>query len=260
VSAGVDEQARAALAQALVAARRHHAQLPAAQWPHALRDADDAYAVQDAVGAAFGWFGEAAPRYWKSGGPSREAVLGHSALPPAGVRSGPADFADWPLHTRGIEAEVALRLAGEVTPAQAARLEPDAVDGLIDAMTVSIELVDSRWHEGAAAAALLRLADLQSHAGLALGAWVPYARRDWAAQRCGVWIGSQPPTLRTGTHALGDPAWLIPAWLRHATRRGATLPAGTVVTTGTWVGVLAAQAGDSVRVEFDGIGGATLRL
>jgi len=36
--------------------------------------------------------------------------------------------------------------------------------------------------------------------------------------------------------------------------------AGTVVTTGTWVGVLDAAAGDLVQVEFDGIGSAEVQL
>jgi len=56
------------------------------------------------------------------------------------------------------------------------------------------------------------------------------------------------PTERIGTHSLRDPAWVLPQWLRHATRHGATLPAGTVVTTGTWAGVvpLALVAGGSV--------------
>jgi 2-keto-4-pentenoate hydratase len=38
------------------------------------------------------------------------------------------------------------------------------------------------------------------------------------------------------------------------------LPAGTVVTTGTWCGLLPARAGDEVEVQFDGIGAASVRL
>ena len=66
--------------------------------------------------------------------------------------------------------------------------------------------------------------------------------------------------MRTGTHALGDPAWLLPIWLRHATRHGDVVPAGTVVTTGTWAGVVPATQGDAVEVAFEGIGRATLAL
>lgn len=248
------------LAQVLVAARRRHAQLTAADWAQVLHSPAEAYAVQDAVAADLAWFLLAPPGHWKSGGASRDAVLTHAPLPPAGVRASPAPFDDWPMHGRAIEAEIALRLAADVGPAQAAALQPDAVDSLIDAMAVSIEVCDSRWREGPEAPALLRLADLQSHAALALGDWVPYARRDWLAQRCAVRIGDRPALERTGTHSLGDPAWLLPQWLRHATRHGDTVPAGTVVTTGTWVGMLPAQAGDLVQVDFADIGTASLQL
>ena len=65
---------------------------------------------------------------------------------------------------------------------------------------------------------------------------------------------------RQGTHSLGDPAWLLPGWLRHATRHGERMAAGTVVTTGTWVGILTAGEGDLVSVEFPGIGRASVQL
>jgi 2-keto-4-pentenoate hydratase len=206
------------------------------------------------------WFDGAAPGHWKSGGPSRDAALTHAPLPPAGVRTSPARLADLRLHRPGIEAEVALRVREDITAARAAALRPDEVDGLIDEMMVSIEVVDSRWLEGSAAPALLRLADLQSHGGLALGEPVPYRRLDWAAERCTVMIGTQAPVVHTGTHSLGDPAWLLPLWLRHATRQGEAVPAGTVVTTGTWVGVLPVAEGDEVTVAFTSLGEAKLYL
>lgn len=66
--------------------------------------------------------------------------------------------------------------------------------------------------------------------------------------------------VRQGSHSLADPAWLLPQWLSHATRNGQTLPAGSVVTTGTWVGILEARAGDLVTARFDGIGEASVQL
>jgi 2-keto-4-pentenoate hydratase len=250
----------AALAQALVAARRQHGLVSAADWAQALHTPAEAYAVQDAVANELAWFSFAPPAHWKSGGPSRDSVMTHAPLPPGGVRASGAAFDDWPMHSRAIEAEIALRLAHDVSPAQADELELEDAGRVIDAMTVSIEVCDSRWREGPQAPALLRLADLQSHAALALGDWLPYARRDWATQRCEVRVGAQPPVVRTGTHSLGDPAWVLPQWLRHATRHGATVPAGSVVTTGTWVGMLPAQADDAVTVDFAGIGTASLQL
>src|SRR5262249_36214197 len=126
-------------------------------------------------------------------------------------------------------------------------------------MCVSIEVVDSRW-ENRAANALLKLADLQSHGALVLGAWQPFAPRDWAQQACTVQVGDAAPQSFRGTHSLGDPAWLLPTWLRHVTRHGATVPKGTVVTTGTWCGMLEAKAGEKVKAVFEGIGEAEVQL
>lgn len=222
----------------------------------ALADAAAAYAVQQRVAQALGWAGS---RWWKSGGPSVAAQT-HAALPPEGVFSGPADLRAWPFHWRGIEAEVALRLARDVDAALAATLDTATARTLVDAMCVSIEIVDSRWTEARDAPALAKLADLQSHGALVLGAWVPFdAARDWSAQRCTVAIGAQPPLAFSGTHSLGDPLAVLPGWLRHAAAAG-PVRAGSVVTTGTWCGLPMAAAGDLVVVGFDGIGSARVQL
>jgi 2-keto-4-pentenoate hydratase len=249
-----------ALVHALVQARNEQTTIAAAPWAATLSRVDQAYAVQDGVARRLGWFDTAPPRHWKSGGPSRDTPLTHAPLPPAGVWASPADASAWPFHLRGIEAEVALRLAVDVDAAQAAALDESKLAGLVDAMAVAIELIDSRWSEGTGAPPLLRLADQGVHGALVLGAWVPYAAKDWSTQPCRLLIGSRPPLERHGTHPLGDPAWLLPQWLRHATRHGGTVRAGTVVTTGAWIVVPDGQAGEKVTAEFDGIGSATVQL
>jgi 2-keto-4-pentenoate hydratase len=176
------------------------------------------------------------------------------------VWTSPAQAGAWPFHLRGIEIEIALRLAHDVDPSLALRLDLEQATELVDAMCVSIEIVDSRWTEGLDAPALAKLADLQSHGALVLGDWVPFAPRDWAVQTCRVVIGAQPPVERRGTHSLANPAFVLPAWLRHATRGGQNVAAGTVVTTGTWVGILQAAPGDLVSAEFAGIGSASVQL
>jgi 2-keto-4-pentenoate hydratase len=248
------------VARALLQAWRNDSAAEAAPLDGLLENDSDGYAVQDRVARESGWFDRAVPQHWKSGGPSREAVLTHAALPPRRVWASPADASSSHFNLRLIEAEVALRLGRDVTPAQAAALAPGAANGLADAMCVSIEIVDSRWREGRTAPALLKLADLQSHGALVLGAWQPFEARDWSRQTCVVRIGKQEARSFRGTHSLGDPAWLLPAWLQHATRHGATVPQGTVVTTGTWCGLLEAQRGDLVRADFEGIGSAQVQL
>ncbi len=204
---------------------------------------EQAYAVQQGVADRLSWFKPGAPQYWKSGGSSREAVLTHARLPEGGVWPSPAS-SDWPFALRGIEAEIALRPAVPVDAQCAASLDQGSACRLVDAMTVSIEVIDSRWTQGLEAPALLSLADLQSHGALVLGNWRPFeANRDWSAQRCRVQIADAPAREFRGTHALGKPAYVLPALLRHATLGGRVVPAGSVVTTGTWCGLFACPAG-----------------
>jgi 2-keto-4-pentenoate hydratase len=248
------------LIEALASAHSTGTVVDGAAWGDALSDAEQAYWVQDGVGRALGVFGSGVPQHWKSGGPSRTATLTHAPLPPAGVRAGPARFADMSFHIPGFEAEIALRLGRDVTPDMAAALTDDGVDALIDAMAVSVEIVDSRWDDTGRTFPLLKLADFQSHGALALGDWVPYEARDWSAQTCRVHIEGGEPIVFTGTHSLGAPPWLLPAWLRHVTRGGKTVAAGTVVTTGTWCGLIPLRPDAAASVSFDGIGALDLRL
>lgn len=248
------------VAAALAQAYREQRPADAAALEPLLHGADDAYAVQDLLARDSGWFGDAFPRHWKSGGPSRAAVLTHAPLPPRHVWPSPANAGATHFNLRLIEAEVALRLVRDITPADAAALRHEAAPALVDGMAVSIEIVDSRWLQAREAGALLKLADLQSHGALVLGEWQPFAPRDWSRQACTVQIGNAAPQSFQGTHSLQDPAWLLPIWLRHATRQGATVPRGSVVTTGTWCGMLTAQAGDKVRAVFEGIGEAEVQL
>ncbi|MEO6626498.1 MAG: fumarylacetoacetate hydrolase family protein [Burkholderiaceae bacterium] len=245
-------------ARRLVEARRAHAPRPASGACPV--DAAAAYAAQATVAQTLGWFGSGPPRHWKSGGGSRDAVMTHAALPPDGVWQSPAEASAWPFRLRGIEAEIALRLGQDVAADRAAALDLAQATALVDAMCVSIEIVDSRWQEGLDAPALAKLADLQSHGALVLGNWMPFVSRDWSTQVCRVQIGAQAPLERRGSHAMGDPAFVLLAWLRHATRNGDSVAACTIVTTGTWVGIQDADAGDLVRAEFPGIGAASVQL
>ncbi|MPM22452.1 hypothetical protein SDC9_68907 [bioreactor metagenome] len=246
--------------QALRRARESQQQQDANAPGCALASIEDAYAVQAAMGRELHWWADGAPRYWKTGAASAESLQTSAPLPDAGVWNGPVDAHSWPMHSRGVESEIAFRLGASVTHEQALSLDVAAARGLVDAMTVAIELVDFRWTQGMAAPDLLKLADLQSHGALVLGHWVPYAERDWAAQVCRTFIGQQPEVTRQDTHSLGDPTLVLPRWLRHATAYFGILPAGAVVTTGTWVGLLHAQRGDHVRVQFDGVGEVGVQL
>jgi 2-keto-4-pentenoate hydratase len=220
---------------------------------------EQAYALQHRLLDALGEPG-AFPRHWKSGAASRADVLKHAPLPSRGVRGSGASLADLPLRNRWIEAEVALRIGRDVPAAEAQQLQPAAVPGLVDGMCVSIEVLDSRWAGGRGAAPLLKLADLLMHGALVLGDFVPFSARAWDQQACHIAIGGAGEQRFRGSLGLGDPTWVLPAWARHVTRQGASIPKGTVVSTGSWCGVLDAQRGDLVAVEFPGIGTAAATL
>lgn len=220
---------------------------------------EQAYAVQDRLLAALGE-PPGCPRHWKSGGPSRVDPMRHAPLPVAGVRPSGSSLNDLPLRHRWIEAEVALRVGRDVAPDEAQQLIPAQAGEVVDAMCVSIEVLDARWASARTAAPLLKLADLLMHGALVLGEFVPFSPRAWDTQECRVRIGAADWQSFRGSLGIGDPAWVLPAWLRHATRHGATVPRGTVVSCGSWCGVLAAQAGDPVLTEFPGIGAAGVQL
>ena len=225
-----------------------------------MSDASDARAVQSALARTWNWWpADRAPRYWKSGGPGRDAALLHVPLPENGIHQGVvlAPVPETVFNLRCAEAEIALRIGQDVSASQAALLDYDSALALVDGVAVAVEWVDVRWRDGLKAPALALLADGQCHGGLALGDWLPAASiagRDWATQLCTVSVNGGEAQRFTGTHSLGDPAWLLRDWLQHVAREYGSVPAGTVVTTGTWCGCMPLNAGDRFEMQFEGLG------
>ena len=248
------------VARALVQARQSGVAVDEEGWAHAIVDAATAYALQDRVASGMGWADAGAPACWKAGAPHTGTTPTFAPLPSSGVHGSPASRERAGHFITGIEAEVAFRLGQAVTLEDAVRIQAADVPVLLDAMTVSIELVDSRWKRGMEAPPLLRLADLQAHGALVLGAWTPFRQVDWHQQTCSVQVNGSEQGPYRASHPCGDPLWVLPAWLRHAAARRGTLPAGTVVTTGTWCGIVCVQEPANVYVTFEGIGAAELQL
>lgn len=225
-----------------------------------MRSDVDARAVQSALARVYEWWSaDRAPRYWKSGGPSRVAALIHAPLPEPMVHEGleTAPAPQTVFNLRGVEAEIALRIGQDVTMEQAGDLTTESALALVDGVAVAMEWVDVRWRDGLAAPARALLADGQCNGGLALGPWQPASvlqERDWAQQVCTVQLNGGEAQSFTGTHSLGDPSWLLVTWLQHVAREYGLVPAGTVVTTGTWCGCMPLNAGDRLDVEFAGLG------
>jgi 2-keto-4-pentenoate hydratase len=221
---------------------------PAAYQP---LSAADAYAVQDRVGAALGWFAQDRPAAWKAGAPNRSAEPTAAPLPSV-LQSG----AQWPCagwHGLGVEAEIAFRLGK--TPSS-----KDDILHCIATMCVSIEICATRLADVSTAPAEWKLADQQSHADLVIGPEIPFAAREWDRQRCIVEINGAVAAEAEGSHPCADPLWPLPWLAKHAAARGKALRAGDLITTGSWVGILPVKAGDRVSASFDGIGSVQLQL
>jgi 2-keto-4-pentenoate hydratase len=251
------------VAERLIEARRTGVACSAAPLADAVTNEAQAYAVQDAVAQALGDATRDRARHWKGGAPDIHSSPGFAALAERGVKASGHAFDAREFHWIGLEAELAFRVGRDVSAGEAMRLEPDTLGEVFDAMCVSVELCDSRWSEGLRAPPLLRMADAQSHAALVLGPWQPLAAHDWANQPCRVTIDRGPVSATkqfVGTHPCCDPRWVLPHWLRHVSAVAGAVSAGSVVTTGSWCGLLMLQAGDAVEAEFVGIGSALLSI
>ena len=244
--------------RALVAARLGGTLADDRVWSDAALPLDQIYTIQEGVARAMTW--EAAPgqaSHWKSGG--TPDVPTFARLPPPCIHPSPATLPASLTHRLGLEIEVAFRIADTLTPANVDALSRRALSEVFDAMTVSIELVDFRWQQFENAAPLLKLADLQSHGALVLGDWVPYRTIDWAQQAATLEVDGIV-TRYTGSHPYIDPLWATGPWLRHAVARHGELAAGSVVTTGSWCGMVWQDGPAQVVASFEGIGEAALRL
>lgn len=227
------------LVRALSQAHQSGSLLDATAWADAVTTEADAYAVQAGVAAALGW----PSRCWKSGGAGPTGPFSHSPLTPHVGTT-----------LLGVEAELALRISRDISPSEAHGARALAPADVVDAMCIAVECIGSRWQQALAAPALLRMADLQSNAGLLLGPWQPYRALAWPQLEWRLAWPGQPVLVRQGGHTLGDPAAVLPAWVRHATREGATVKAGTVVTTGAWGGLHACPAGARGQLSIEGLG------
>lgn len=239
----------AALRDALVDAHHGRITVDAGDLPVPSCDAD-AYAVQQSVADALRWFASSPPSAWKVGAASRDGVPNAAPLPPQRVVATPATFAAGAFNRILIEGEIAFRLRAPLDGR-----DESSVIGAIDEWLVTIEVVDPRYADLDRASATQKLADQGVHGALVVGSGRPFhGNVDWRALVARVLRNGDVVRETRGGHPLGDLMFLLPWLAQHAASRGMPLRAGDVVTAGTWTGVFEAFPGETVDVEFDGIG------
>ena len=255
------------LAARLAAARRGGERLPAERVQSAVATADAAYRVQGLVEALL-WPGIDAAA-WKAGADSRESLPTAAPIfPPLVHPSGVAlPAAEFPVCI--VEAEIAYRFAIDLPP----RTVPYTTDEVADAvatMHVAIEIVTPRIVDFDRASPFAKLADHGVNGAFVLGDGIDAWREvDLRKQKATLAIDGKVVESVAGSHALGNPAVLLPWFVAHLGRlptrdaEGHPAPArgvkaGDVVTTGSWTKVVEARAGQRVDVRFDGIGAASV--
>ena len=215
-----------------------------------------AYAIQDATLALLGPVGG-----WKVGAKSPQTEPNCSPLPRSALLSSGVILSGSSWRMRGIEVEVAVRLARDL-PVLEGPLDAARLAAAIDAVLPVIEVVETRLADWDVSDPLAQLADLQSHGALVLGQ--PAAVRpqdlDLRTLEASLTFDGKPVAHTRGGNTAQD-IWYLLGWLAtHCAQRGCPLLAGQIVTTGSCTGMLVAPDGTHVRAQLEGIGDVELRF
>ncbi|MBZ9935933.1 fumarylacetoacetate hydrolase family protein [Mesorhizobium sp. BR1-1-16] len=230
-------------------------------------DMTAAYQVQDRVHERL-----ASTRFgrrigWKIGCTTQvmQTYLGIDAPCAAGLFAGtrsdtPAQASARDYRRIGIECEIAVRLA-QPLDGRGGTPDLETVAASIDSAMAAIEIVDDRYADWRTLGAPTLVADDFFAAGCVLGR--PVARDalpDLAAVRGTTMINGEARGRGIGADVLGHPFAAV-AWLAASlATRGRRLEAGEIVLTGSLVETRWLDAGDTARIEIDGLGTVALTV
>ena len=229
----------------LLAARANPAARPKTL-PEPPIDAPAAYAAQQAIQAKLGPIGG-----WKVGWSGTHFTC--APLPATHVMPSPATVTQSECPDRGVEAEIAVRIANDLPSRQTPYTTEDILAAIASAHP-AIELLQSRYHDVNTVDPLSNLADSLSHYGLVYGPPIPnWQSIDLATETVAVIVDNQEIKRRTGNPA-GEMLRLV-LWMAN---QGATwaggLKAGQFVTTGSWTGKDTVPENGHVKMAFDHCG------
>ncbi len=243
------------LAKHLISAWQSGIPLTAAE-AAALAPGDEAtaYAVQQQVADALGWFPEGRARAWKIASKPRVAA----PIPNTFIMTSPAEFN--PIHSHtviGIEVELALLLVQDLP----ADCSPDVATAAIGQVLAAIELFDVRAENWQTLPANFLLADSQMHGRLVLGSGIdgPW-QADFGNAQVDLFVDGR--SLQSGRccHPLGSPTAILPWLAGHVSRYSDGLKAGDIVASGAWNSLYFTRPGEHLTACFEGIGEVQLTI
>lgn len=235
------------LAIRLLAARRDRSMSVSASGAIPANDAD-AYRVQKAVMAKL----RATAAGWKVGTPNAETtpncapIYAGTVLPTGTAIKGEA--------STGVEVEIAFVLgksfaAGSPPPSRG------EVEKAVAAAHVVLELCASRLSDGLKSPPHLQLADNGSNLGLLIGPKIDDWRGvDLKALRCRLVANGATIADTTGGHSTCDLIGLLTWLVGHCVKERGGIAAGTIVTTGSWMGIRWVDTPANVAGTFEGVG------
>jgi 2-keto-4-pentenoate hydratase len=239
-----------ALAASLFAARTDAAALVPTP-PRGPETDDEAYRVQDAITARLA----AKVKAWKVG--AADATSTPNGAPifnlyDAGAAPGRA--------STGVELEIAFKLS-KGFPAGGAKPSRGEVEAAIGSAHIALETCASRLAEGMAAPAQLRLADFGTNLGLVIGPEIANWRNiDAKTLRASVTADGATIADVTGGHTAPDLLGLLTWIVGHAVSKRGGMDAGTVVTTGSWMGIRWVDGPAKIVGTLDGLGKIEVQL
>ena len=222
--------------------------------PMAPLDAAQAYAVQRRVSEALGAIGG-----WKVGsnGPDRPPTC--APMPAACILPSPARVSGQRFTLRGVEGEIAFRLAADLPP----RGEPYARAEILAAIACcvpAIEILQSRFAAPEAQSTLALLADSNTHGGFVYGPpATDWQGIDFASET--VRLVADGAVLKTGTANPGGDMIRLIQWMADTGARWAGgLKAGQYITCGSWTGKDYVGPTSQVQVTFVHAGSVSLEF
>lgn len=237
------------LASRLLQARRTHTLIdPESLGSCKPESVDEALLVQqlvlDELGGCAGY---------KIGAGSPTAVPQFAPLPATRVFGAATGLRRGDYAQLGLELEIAFSFASDVDRSSAEQAE-EVIDA-IDTMSVVVEVVDSRFESWPNVDPLLQLADLQNNGALVIGDTRPYDRNfDFSAPRLDFYWDNHEIFRGRAKHPAGDPRRLV-AWLVARTlETGHSIPARTMLTTGSYTPFYIASGPGIVRGTVEGFG------
>ena len=255
MSAGQVEEA----ARLLLEARRSGKKLDFLPEPFRPGSVEDGYAIQRAVARQLGQAGQrGAIAGWKVGAPNAEATPLCGPMFAAGLKPSPATLPDQEYPLRGLEAEVAFRMATGLPP----RSTPYAREEVVEAIAschAAIEELESRFTDLNRMDNPSLVADCQSHGAFVYGPAVrDWHKIEWDREPVVLLVDGKAAVEGVGSLPARDLLRLV-TWLANQGAAWAGgLKAGDFVTTGSWTGKAYAEPGATVVARFPSLGEAML--